>query len=456
VLNLLNKIIWPYRFDKGNPFGGKEGVRALSLTFHSKVYKDISPQESKALEILYEICIPNDVDIMSFDGRIYPKIVFGNPDEVENSDIRILSEDGELMSLHAGIYPSRISKDQITWIMGMYSSNRQYEFDNAREEIIQAEAHFALRRDIFVTTSPFLLKNREKLNESNIRSPIEALKIVGLYIRSQNEHEWIVEVKGNTRFQGSNHSFFDNLARGRLPANWGFLRYIPRFLENEDERYLGVSVVNRCSGALQAQDELAKLFYMPGEYGSSNKRKYHFDYLTLLLTGALDALALILNRIYKMRLNSNNCSFSPFRKKIIESLLAKTNESQKFQFIESNPTKSFLEILYRLRNRIHSISLEESMSIPQTKVDELLDQIYEFDPDDHCGMTKEKVIAYINDNPPVPHYAITIDKYILASRLLDETFKLINYVMSLSTPDNVDGDPPQALTQYIDRCKFLG
>ena len=96
------------------------------------------------------------------------------------------------------------------------------------------------------------------------------------------------------------------------------------------------------------------------------------------------------------------------------------------------------------------------MSVPQTKVDKLLDQIYDFDPDDHCGMTKKKVIAYINDEPPVPHYDIKIDKYLLASRLLDEAFKLINRLMDLSTPNDVDGDPPQALTQYIDRCKFLG
>jgi hypothetical protein len=367
-----------------------------------------------------------------------------------------LNENGEFISFNRGIYPSRISKDQITWITGIYSSSRQNEFDNAREEIIQAEAHYALGRDIFVTSSPFLLKNREKLNESNIRSPLEALKVVGLYIRCQNEHEWISEVTGNVRFTTSNHSFFDSLVRGRIPTSWRFLRYIPQFLDNEDERYLGISVINRCSSALQAQDELARLFYMPGEYGSSDKRKYHFDYLMMLLTGALDAMALILNRVYELRLYPNSCSFSPSRAKFTDNLLTKTDTSQSFQFIVSEPTKSFLEILYMLRNRIHSISLDESISIPQTKIDVLLDKIYDFDFADHCGMTKQKVIAYINDKPPVPHYDIKIDKYLLALRLLDETIKLIDRVMDLSTPKDVDGNPPHELTQYIERCKFLG
>jgi hypothetical protein len=170
---LIRKIIWPHTFEKGNPFGGKEGVRPLSLTFHSKVYEGIPPEELSALEILYEICGANHVDIMSFDGKVYPKIVFGKLDNVESSDIRVINEDGQSVRF-TGIYPSRISEDQITWIMGTYSSSRQYEFDNAREEIIQAEAHHALLRDIFVTTSPFLLKNRDKLDESNIHSPLSS------------------------------------------------------------------------------------------------------------------------------------------------------------------------------------------------------------------------------------------------------------------------------------------
>lgn len=452
---MTRKIIWPRTFEKGNPFGGKEGVRPLSLTFHSKVYKEISPEEFNALEILYEICGANYVDIMSFDGKVYPKIVFGKPDNVESSDITVINEDGQPIRF-TGIYPSRISNDQITRIMGMYSSSRQYEFDNAREEIVQAEAHHALRRDIFVTTSPFLLKNREKFSDSNIFSPLEALKVVGLYIRYQNEHEWTSEVKGKVRFLASNHAFFEDLARGLLPANWRFLRHIPPFLENEDERYLGISVINRCSSALQARDELDKLFYMPGEYGSSDKRKYHFDYLTLLLTGALDALALILNRLYKMHLSSSDCSLSPFRAKFKNKLSTEPDASHIFQLIESKSISLFLEILYRLRNRIHSISLEESMSIPQTNVDILLDQIYDFDPVNHCGMTKQRVIAYINNNPPVPHYDIKIDKHLLASRLLDETCKLIDQIMDLSTPKNINGDMPPELAQYIERYKFLG
>jgi hypothetical protein len=452
---LIRKIIWPDTFEKGNPFGGRNGIRPLSLTFHSEVYEKVSPEEIKALEILYEICGANRIDIMSFDGKVFPKIVFGKPDNVESSDITVINEDGRPV-LFTGIYPSRISKDQIIWIMGMYSSNRQDEFDNAREEIIQVESHYALRRDIFVTTSPFLLKNRDKLSESNIRSPLEALKVVGLYIRFQNEHEWISEIKGNGRILTSNHGFFEDLTRGLLPSNWRFLRYIPSFLDIEDEKHLGISVLNRCSRALQARDELARLFYMPGEYGSSDKRTYHFDYLTLLLTGALDALALVLNRVHKLQLSPIDCSMSPFRDKFKKMLIVKTSASNIVHLIEAASTKPFLEILYRIRNRIHSISLNESMSVPQDNVDELLDWIYDFDPNDHCGMSKEKVIAYINNDPPVPHYDIKIDKYLLASTLLAETLKLVDRIMDLVAPKDVNGEPPPNMLRSMERYKFLG
>jgi hypothetical protein len=195
---------------------------------------------------------------------------------------------------------------------------------------------------------------------------------------------------------------------------------------------------------------------MPGEYGSSDKRKYHFDYLTLLLTGALDALALVLNRLYELQLDPIECSLSPSREKFNKKLKAKTNASSIVQLIADVQTKSFLNILYRLRNRIHSISLDESMSVPQDNVDELLDWIYDFDLNDHCGMSKQKVIAYINNNPPVPHYDIKIDKYLLASRLLTEAFRLIDRVMNLAAPKDVDGDPPSDMLRYIERYKYLG
>ncbi len=452
---MIRKIIWPNTFEKGNPFGGKDGTRFLSLTFHSKVYEEISPEELKALEILYEICSVNKIDVMSFDGKIYPKIVFRELDNSEENAVTVINEEAQTIQF-TGIYPSRISKDRIIWIMGMYSSSRQHEFNNAREEIIQAEAHYALRRDIFVSTSPFLLKNRDKLDELNIHSPLEALKVVGLYMRCQNEHEWISELKGKVQFLASNNSYFEYFARGFLPANWRFLRYIPDFLEAEDERYLGISVVNRCSSALQARDELAKLFYMPEEYGSSDKRTYHFDYLTLLLTGALDALALILNRLYSLQLQPSECSFSPFRGKFNKTLISKTESLSIVQLIEDAPTKSFLKILYRLRNRIHSVSLDESISVPQDNMDELFNWIYDFDADDHCGMSKRKVMAYINNDPPVPRYDIKIDKYLLSSKLLTETFIFIDRVMDLSAPKDVDGDPPSSMLQYIERYKYFG
>lgn len=452
---MIRKIIWPNTFEKGNPFGGNDGVRSLSLTFHSKVYEEISPEELKALEILYEICNVNKIDVMSFDGKVYPKIILGEPENPEGCAITVINEEEQPLQF-TGIDPTRISKDQIIWIMGMFNSSRQYEFDNAREEIIQAEAHYALRRDIFVTTSPFLLKNRDKLAELNIRSPLEALKVVGLYMRCQNEHEWISELKDNVRFLSSNHSYFEYFTRGFLPANWRFLRYIRAFLKAKDERYLGISVLNRCSSALQARDELARLFYMPEEYGSSDKRAYHFDYLTLLLTGALDSLSLILNRLYSLDLQPNACSFSPFGEKFSKRLKTKPEALIIIRLIEDIRTKSFLKILYRLRNRIHSISLDESMSVPQDNIDELLDWIYDFDPEDHCGMSKQKVMAYINNNPPVPHYDIKIDKYLLSSKLLTEAFVFIDRVMDLTAPKDVDGNPPSDMLQYIERYKYLG
>ena len=186
-----------------------------------------------------------------------------------------LESDGEILSRRQGIYTGNINNEAIIKLMGTYSSNHHHELVKTREMVIPVEAHFALRRDIFITTSPFLLSKQQYFKHENIRTPLEALKIVGPFMRSRND--WTHEVNEHSRVQSPRDFFYLNLARSNLSTISGF-----SFPLNE-------TVLNRCLRALQARDEIGKLFYSYRKNDLNDQLLYHFDYLNILLVGVWDA-----------------------------------------------------------------------------------------------------------------------------------------------------------------------
>ena len=74
---MISKINWPYSHKKGNPFGGPNGFRDLRITFDSGSFDNASPNELKALEILYGLARLDDIDTVSFGMNYIPKLSFG-------------------------------------------------------------------------------------------------------------------------------------------------------------------------------------------------------------------------------------------------------------------------------------------------------------------------------------------------------------------------------------------
>ncbi len=164
---------------------------------------------------------------------------------------------------------------------------------------------------------------------------------------------------------------------------------------------------------------------MPETYSSKDERAYHFDYLTLLLTAALDAETLIINRLYQLGLNDKECGLSRpgFRRAIKNNPNAKPISD----FLDSK--EDFIEILFPLRNKIHSISLGESFMLPDNYQDDLFDKIYNFNTSNHWGIQKQKTTLIKNNDPPVRAYDISIDIYKFALHLIEEGFVLIDGII---------------------------
>ena len=154
---MISKIVWPSTFEKGNPFGGVDGVRPIRITIHNSSFLNLENDEKKALNILMGLAKLDDVDAMSFDGSVSPKIFI----DQENSDtpnigLKIINAEGETVC-YSGVSKSCLEPSYLAYLLGIYSiHNEEERYRSIRQEILKAKSHGALRRDLFITSSVFL------------------------------------------------------------------------------------------------------------------------------------------------------------------------------------------------------------------------------------------------------------------------------------------------------------
>ncbi len=452
---MISKLVWSDTFEKGNPFGGTDGFRPLRITFHSSSFSNTSINNEKAaLDVLLGLAKLDNIDAMSFDGSISPQIFIDHDrDNKDNVGVTVINAEGKPIHF-SGVSKHYLEPNYITYLLGIYSSSEEDKYISIRQEILEAKSHGALRRDLFITTSAFLLKNKSKLSELNIYTPSEALKIVGLYLRVNGEFGWTSHIESNVRFLTTMDIFYEFLSRGLLHKSWKYISGLGLHNEHKKLLSLGWSVVNRYSRALQARDEIGRLFYMPANSSTKDNMMYHFDYLTLLLTAAFDTQAIIINTVYNLGLKDQDCGF---RRERFKTIIRRQPIASNLANLLS--TKSdFINILFDLRNKIHSASMETNFHVPESYPDELLERIYQYDQYNHWGIQKRNTNVIINRGNPTPSINYSVDIYHLAHGLVSEATNLINSVMdetqieiTLDTKDlpKIITSPPDEMLPYI-------
>ena len=262
------------------------------------------------------------------------------------------------------------------------------------------------------------------------------------------------------RFKTSSCIFYQFLSRGLLPYSWKYLSGLGLHDKREILLSLGWSVLHRYSRVLQARDEIGRLFYMPNTRSSKDQMEYHFDYLTVLLTAALDVQTLIINNIYCLGLNSSDCGLR--RKKFREAIRSNSATSSLDTLLTTKD--NFINILFDLRNKIHSISIETDFHVPETYPNELFERIYKYDQSDHWGIQKQNVTVIENYSDPVPSISYSVDMYNLAYSLVNEATNLINSFMEetkierfLDTEklSKISVNPPDDMLPYIQTYLLL-
>lgn len=226
-------------------------------------------------------------------------------------------------------------------------------------QIALTHAHRGAQRDIFATTQPPLLAKAARDPAQNMRSVDEALKILSLWL---SRHEsipvsvWPRAGGDAWRQTYGRDLFYWILCRDRLPAMW---RYFSHCLERgrqtgDRTEYLGNTVLDRCVRVLQARDEIGAFFYQPQSNTTRDGMLYHFDYLTILLSGAFDAQMRVAARCYGVAIKPRLINIK--NRDFISQLRA--NGAVELSNLVTEPMfVAFQRVLGALRNSIHSIGL---------------------------------------------------------------------------------------------------
>jgi len=234
INSVTERILWGYPANIGelpSPFQRGKGERPLRITFHTGSLVNLTDNEAAAVEVLRELSYLPEIEALETEPGVLPYIKVGTIDE--DSDyipITVFSKD-EPKSF-TGIGPSHqwpeIAARLVHKVKSVQTNAKAILYD-----LIIAQAHRQVRGDILITSSPFLLELRNEtwVHDANPRTPTEAAKIVGLFLRSRGIYTYSA---GSGFRKDLDHGFFYwILTRHHLPSMW---RYFSACVASEKAR----------------------------------------------------------------------------------------------------------------------------------------------------------------------------------------------------------------------------
>jgi len=355
---MIERISWPELFEDKppSPFLRGQQERPLGVTFHTSTLAALPEQEIEALEALTELAYLSEVRALQTEAGTFPHIEIGDFEAmIDHIPVKVTYADGSTAETGTLFSPKDLAK-----IAAELVHEADLEHPNTRvmlNDLVTAQAHCALGQDMLVTSSPRLLANRNEfcVREANPRKPTEAAKIVGLLLRSRGNYTYRAGGEGRLTSCFDRGLFYWVFVRDKLPGMW---RYFSACVESAKTRSddildLSQSILRRCVRAVQARDAIGQEFYCPHDNNVRDTMMYHFDYLTLLLTGALDAEARVARRAYSVIIKERYASFR--NPKYLQAL--EHSAPQLYRLMSGERSRDVMTLLYTLRNTIHGPGL---------------------------------------------------------------------------------------------------
>lgn len=422
---MIPSIIWARSAtnEPPSPFLRGKTERPLKLTFHSSSFAEASVEEAEAIETLRQLSHLPAIEPLDTESGALPHLKIESFEK--DAPYIPTTVTGPKGTTHSGIdYPAQ-------WLQFAAQLANQVdplnpETQTTLDDLLIARAHYQHKSDILVTLSPRLLLHRSKtfIREANPRRPSEAAQIVGLFLRSRGDYTW--QIQHNTQCTLDRGLFYWVLVRHRLSNMW---RYFSSCVNAESRRgddilYLGQSILVRCARSLGARDAIGGQFYIPQDNNVRDVIMYHFDYLTLLLSGALDAQARVACRAYGIK-HFNERSTS-FRRDKFLSALRDRGAIDLYNLGSGEKFKALMTLLYELRNTIHGAGLPtlayqeggKPVTSFVTVLPEYSDKLWE--AAERCWSPEKWGLTRIN--------GVQLEPYTYAVNLVGECFSQINAI----------------------------
>lgn len=320
------KLVWPQprRGEFASPFDRGAEERPLRITLHTAGLVNLSENERTALEVLMDHAHPPLVEILNSEG------------------------------LPLGVDDA-------------FAASSNQTTATRHQDILVAQAHCQAQQDILVTASPYLIAHSQHptIHQSNPLLPSDAAVLLGLFLRSRDRRDvsYVYRVSSSRRIKYNRSLFYRSVISYRMPALW---RYVAACraagpASPDDTPALGESVEDRIVRALQACDAIGAQVYSTQSNDTRDVILYHFGYMTLLLSGALDVEARVAYRAYvnpAIGVKPLNERILNFRYNDFQTWLAGARAQDLVHLVQDKRFQNVTLLLSRLRNTIHGAALE--------------------------------------------------------------------------------------------------
>lgn len=333
------------------PFEKRE--RHLRITFHTSSLTCADGTESAPLEALYELCRLPEVEALETGVGNSPQIQVGGwVGGFTGTPVTVKYENGQRFG---SIDHPNVWSQMATYALGVKDEKSPAVVELA-SEIELCAAHTAVDQDILVTLSPNLHRfwSVPVVRAANPRSPSDAAKIVGLFLRSRDNFTYRFT---NCRYSLPSSAFYSSVVFKKVQELWKYgsaclnsSRY--RQADQPPISELAAATIERCTRAVMARDAIAEQFYMPSSNSTINRMMYHFDYLTLLLGGAIDSLGLVAHRAYAIKQPKENDA--QFDRSGFKKALQIPGAKALHELIECQRSKDVMTLINQPRNTVHS------------------------------------------------------------------------------------------------------
>jgi len=367
---MIERVHWRLTAGERPPF--ERDGRRLRVTVHCPNPEGLSTEDRLALDIIRELAHLKSLRIADTDSAApWQLSIEVEADQGGFGAIKLRSPNGAWADIAMHHRPWNT---EAIHLLGVGS-----ESDPRVQQLLPhlpiVEGHRQAQRDVLVTTVPELLALRSRAPDANIRTASEGLKVIGLYLRAIEDFTVRSYSNGADRFDRG--LFYWVLCRERLPSMWRYFAACLRHasVAHDNTEYLGSSILNRSVRALQAKDEVGFRFFQRQNNSTRDGMLYHFDFLTLMLSGAFDAEARVARRAYQV--TKPALRTTTFRNEGFRRALEAAGGTELAQVTGDSKFLAFQQFLGALRNTVHSAGLQsaafERDGQPQTSIVRVLE-----------------------------------------------------------------------------------